>query len=95
MLKIPTYEKDTSKEDHYTTFRLIECSTGFCALFANGRAFTVPIKSITWAASDPLDDTDKKLNSIVELCQEGVEYSPMRHAANNLIYISASERLDL
>ncbi|MFZ5959109.1 hypothetical protein ACOXVJ_16530 [Pseudomonas knackmussii] len=34
------------------TFRIIECSPLFCALFADGRAISVPLSRIDWAESD-------------------------------------------
>lgn len=34
------------------TFRIIECSPLFCALFASGRAISVPLSRIDWAESD-------------------------------------------
>lgn len=43
-LKLPGSEEDTK-------FRIIQCSDKFCGLFANGRAYTVPVSAVTWAVS--------------------------------------------
>ncbi|UUC47946.1 hypothetical protein NOX82_18775 [Pseudomonas citronellolis] len=36
-------------------FRIIECSSMFCALYASGRAVVVPVSAIDWAESDLSD----------------------------------------
>lgn len=38
--------------DAPSEFRIIQCSTSFCAIFADGRAYTVPLSSINWAVSE-------------------------------------------
>ncbi|OBS35391.1 hypothetical protein [Pseudomonas syringae] len=38
--------------DEATQFRIIQCADKFCGLFANGRAYTVPVSAVTWAVSD-------------------------------------------
>lgn len=36
-----------------TDFRIIQCAAQFCAVFAEGRAYTVPVSAVTWAVSNP------------------------------------------
>lgn len=43
-LKLPGSEE-------VTQFRIIQCSDKFCGLYANGRAYTVPVSAVTWAVS--------------------------------------------
>ncbi|MGR6738284.1 hypothetical protein [Pseudomonas chlororaphis] len=34
------------------TYRLMQCSAAFCALYADGKAITVPVTALNWAVSD-------------------------------------------
>lgn len=61
-LKAPKYHPQEVNEGQYLDFRLIQCSTNFCALYRAGRTFTVPVKTIDWAISDPI--TVPKNNSV-------------------------------
>jgi hypothetical protein len=39
-------------DGHKGTYRIMQCSTSFCALYADGKAITVPIATLNWAISD-------------------------------------------
>lgn len=42
-------------DGHKSRYRVMECSTAFCALYADGKAITVPIATLDWVVSDVSD----------------------------------------
>ncbi|NMY71234.1 hypothetical protein [Pseudomonas sp. WS 5414] len=39
-------------DGHKGTYRVMQCSASFCALYADGKAITVPIATLNWVVSD-------------------------------------------
>ena len=47
-------------DGHKGTYRVMQCSTSFCALYADGKAITVPVATLNWVVSD----VSKKLEEV-------------------------------
>jgi hypothetical protein len=52
-IESPTVALKPPGADAATDFRIIQCAAQFCAVFAEGKAYTVPVSAITWAVSNP------------------------------------------
>ena len=47
-------------DGHKGTYRVMQCSTSFCALYADGKVITVPVATLNWVVSD----VSKKLEEV-------------------------------